>query len=157
MKLWFTTRPKNLISKLISWLTGSKSTHFVVNLFDAVIVESSFNGLRVLGLKEFFERQVIVHEIEYSISEEKQVEFLKIVSPVLDNSYDYKAFFYFGFALLKKKLFDVELPKINEWDEKNKFLCTEIAKLLPIAEIQNKLKNVDVSIISPDELYNILR
>ena len=62
-----------------------------------------------------------------------------------------------AFRLFLYRLFKIPMPKKSSINMKNGILCTEIARLLPIPDLQEKLKIMDLQIMTPYMLYKVIK
>lgn len=153
------TRSKQPFSRVIRGQLGQDCSHFAL-VFDAVagglMFESNLLGAHPKFLKTSLKHIEIVHSIDLPLSIEKEdAVWEDIVNRFDGQPYDWGAFFYFCWRVVLKKLFWRPIPKKNAWARDGENLCIE---LFEAVKKHTKLKDIEIDIpmISPHELYNLL-
>jgi hypothetical protein len=67
--------------------------------------------------------------------------------------YDYGALLYFMWRGFLYKMFNIALPKKNAWGSPDRFLCDELAHVLP----EPLRIDSDLDLVTPYEVYLILK
>ena len=94
--------------------------------------------------------------IEHDLTLEKEEIIYRSIMDKFDGQpYDYGAFLYFAWRVMLWKVWSEPLPKMNPWNSKTKFLCTEMAEALP--EWMFRKNKGDYSIVPPHELFLLAR
>lgn len=158
MKIKFTTTDM-LVSKIIRWMFNEESTHFTATLYnDQVIFQSNFFGVDFSSFKAFSLHAKVIHEFDIPMTREQEdIVFDSLVESMVGNKYDFKALIYFGFRGLLKKFLGIPLPKTNKWQTKDQNLCTELAYGLPDDVIPPGIKGMDLSMVTAERLYKMLK
>ena len=145
------SRNKHLGSKIISW--GSSlvvkglnkyPSHVAVLLDDTFVIESTMlTGVRLIP----YEQWKKINEEVYKISCERGDCPIFVIQELLfemwGKKYDKLGLIWFGLQILKKVLFNIPIPNKNEWEQEDKFFCTEFA---------GRLAGKDYSMTSPAEI-----
>lgn len=154
MRIVFTK--SNLIgSKLIRWGLNEPTSHVAFVFDEKLVIHSSLNGVELAWFNTFCKKNDIVFHLKYDLPLEQEEEIYQSILNNYDSSgYDYKAYFYFAWCILKMKLFKTPLPKSNAWGSKGSFLCTEMITTLPFWLL--KVDSKDYGIVSPYALYQEL-
>lgn len=149
------TKSSQPLSKLIRWGTDEPVSHFAIVFDDKLVFHSNLLGVHLEWFDTFKKHATIVYSISlrHTTLEEQEAVFRGIVDNFDGSKYDFKAFLYFAWRVFLRKCFNKELPKVNIWDDKHGFLCTELAKALPTPF---KL-DADLSIITPFTLWEIYK
>lgn len=156
--LLFTTNT-GFFSSVCRWACDEDCTHFAVG-FDlsqpkGLVFHSNIKGGSVDFKLDFYQHNKIIHKIGIaglSLQTEEQI-FQFLISKAYQKNYDKKGWSFFAIKILLKKVFKTPLPEVNEWQEEQKFLCTEIYKIIQQA-LPDKLPPIDkISITTPHQLY----
>ena len=153
------TKNKSVLSQLIRWVFDEPCSHVIFLFDDKWIVHSNLLGVNIRFYKAFMSSgdTEVVDRIKFKLDliEEEEL-FQSLLESHSEESYDYKAFFYFSYRGLMYKIFNKPLPKNNPWGEPKAYLCTEIAKNLP-EWITGIDKQTDLAITTPWTLRNIMK
>lgn len=156
MRLLFTKNNMPL-SWLIRWGLDEPVSHVSFVFDEKLVFHSQLFGVHLAWFDTFKKSQTIVYELDISGSlEYEESVYLSLLGQVDGRPYDYKAFCYFMWRGLLKKVFGIPMPKTSIHNDKRAFLCTELAfvilKLLKLDE-----KEIDLSVTSPFQLFQIAR
>lgn len=148
------TKSTSPLSVLIRWVFKEPTSHFGIVFDNGIIFHSNLLGTHVEWYKTFTKKNSIVFKKEFNmcLNEEEKI-FQSLLNTYDDKTYDFKAFLYFSYRALLFKLFNIAIPLKNKWNNKDNFLCTELAGVLPDNLLNNSIKNIDLSIITPYQLY----
>ena len=144
-------------SHLIRNILDEPISHIAFMFDEKLLIHSSTRGVRVLWAKDFIRHNTIYFEKKYNLMVEQEEYVYQELIKVEGSQYDYEAFSYFAYCALKRKYFHQPLPKTNPFGKQNKFLCTELAGLLPdflFAPKSNPFKNQELDMITP---YQIIK
>lgn len=157
MKLLF-TRNNLPLSALICWGFEEPCSHFAIELYKGqVVFQSNMRGCDFQAAKTFRAHNTIVYEIHIPMSqEEEDVIFDNIVNTMVGNKYDIKALAYFAWRGCLYKFLGLEVPKKNKWQTKNEDICVEAARSLPDSVVPREIKELDLSMKRPYQLYLML-
>lgn len=152
------TKSNSPLSCLIRWAFKSKGSHILFSFDnDRWVVHSNLLGVNIRLYKNFMKSVTIVDELTYELSLEMEEQvFQSLLDQTSEDEYDYPGFFYFCWRALLFKLFNVPLPKKNEWGQAHMEICTEMIRKLP-QWITNIPDDVDLGITVPDKAMTILR
>jgi hypothetical protein len=152
------TKNTSVLSKLIRGVLGEPVSHFGVVFDNKLVFHSNLLGAHVEWFETFKRTNTIVFEIERGLAlEGEEAVYQAILDVQTGRGYDYGALGYFTYRALLKRLAGVPLPTQNQWQTAAKLLCTEIAQVLPDAVVPAALKQKDLSIVSPYQLYQWLQ
>jgi hypothetical protein len=155
MKILFSTT-NQIVSKIIRKGLNEPVSHVALQFENGIVVHSSMTGVQTDWKDEYLSENIIVYEIPIIIKNEN--EFLNNMMTETNNKkYDYSAFFYFCWRGLLKKIFKKPFPKKNKFGKNHAYICTELVKMIPDDKIQEKLKNIDLEMISPYVLYKLIK
>lgn len=159
MKLVF-SRGHNIVSDMICSLTGEPSSHFSVLLYEnsvPLILQSNFLGVDFQSYKMFCEKESIVATIDKPMSQtEEDLIFDSIVNGLVGESYDFGALAYVGWRVALNRVFSIPIPNKNRWSSTNKAICVNLASSLPDQAVPESVKSLDLSMVTPWELYHLL-
>lgn len=137
------TRSNSLASRLICGVLDEPVSH-VCFLVENAIIHSNFLGTHVDFKQRFLKENQVIYRVEieqdFSVLQQRLEELLQSYS-----SYDFSAFFYFGWRAILKKYLGIPFPLQNKLNTPKAYLCTEFATM-----ILNKREH---GIISPYQLY----
>lgn len=120
-------------SRLIRWGTGEDCSHVAI-LFDAggMVFHSYLTGIKKETKSRFMSKYRVVYEVSFPFTspddDERAYELMMDSVPV-KNSYDYGALTYFTYRAALNKLFGIDYPRLNAWQDDEGFLCTELTYL----------------------------
>lgn len=145
------TKSSMPLSKAIRWLAGEPVSHFGVVFDKSLVFHSNLYGAHLEWFDTFKKHCEIVYsmDIKGMTLEQEEAVYRSIVSRFDGYKYDFRAFFYFGWRLLMRKIFRKPLPAKNRWDNEKHLLCTEIASGFP----EPFLYKADSSITTPYALF----
>lgn len=147
-------------SKIIRWATGQCCSHVAIisDTFETVY-HSYGKGMERQTSKEFLKKYTVMHTISVYLSIEEEKLMLEQLSVRTKNiGYDYGAFLYFAWRVFLNKFFKISYPKVNKWDSKEKFLCTEalysfIESYALITNTVVLVKSAPIAMLTPHDLY----
>lgn len=129
-------------SRLIAW--GSKyenldlehaPSHIAVLLNDSIVVESTFTtGVRLVPYAEWAKINEELYKIPCIHSYRASKDTLEQAFSLWDKGYDWTGIAFFAVSLVRFILFKTPLPKHNEWQDKNRYFCTEFVAMLVDAD-----------------------
>lgn len=145
------------LSKFIMWGLDEPVSHFAVLFNDSIVFHSDLTGLHIQWYKSFLKTHDVVFELEYSPSLQKEeVVFQSIVDLNDGKGYDYGAFLYFAWRGVLKKFFKRPMPDKNPWGSKDRYLCDEVIQLLPNEICPKRIKDMDLGMRSPYQVWLLL-
>lgn len=162
--LWVTSNKPG--ARLIRWGSSSDCSHFAIafdetpNGYGIVFHSELLGGVHLDWWKAFKEEHTIVHALRVNkvlTVEEEEVIYQSIVSRFFGQSYDWSAFMYWSWCILKYKIFGTPIPSINMLNSPGEELCTEIAKGIADIEWLKIPKITDYSMILPHTMYEIFK
>lgn len=136
-KLEYLFSYNNLVgSKLISWATNHQNqteyktpSHVAILVNDFLVIESTMTtGVRLIPYKAWLAKG---NKVACSVKCPQKREWQDVMEGVFalwGKKYDYIGIVFFGWHLLKQKLFKKPLPKKNKWESNNRFFCVEIVE-----------------------------
>lgn len=141
----------------IRYFLDEPISHIAFMFDERIVIHSTIAGVKLISAKEFNKHQNIYTIKRFSnLTLEQEEEVFQSLLKVKDAEYDKSAFAYFTFCAIRRKMFKIPLPKENPFGDKNKYLCTELAGLLPdflfnsvFNNGQNPFKGQDLEIITP--------
>ncbi|MEO5348886.1 MAG: hypothetical protein H7836_04495 [Magnetococcus sp. YQC-3] len=141
----------------IRYFLDEPVSHIAFMFDQKLVIHSSVTGVCVLWANEFLRHQNVYTQKDFNLTTEQEEYVYQELIKVEGSPYDYEAFTYFAYCAFKKKYFGTPLPKKNKFGKPNKFLCTELAGLLPDFLFQpksNPFKGQDLELISP---YQVIK
>ena len=143
--LW--TRSKLPAGPLICWGLEEPVSHFAVEFFDTMILQSNFFGVNLVHKKDFdhFSIEVYAKRLDIDFTGEAALLAL-ILQNYYGKAYDWKWFFNMVWSALKFKITRKKDDSII-WRSRDKFLCTEVVEFL-----EPVLGKIDVGNGSPFQL-----
>lgn len=143
-------------SKVITWGSGSVSSHFAVE-YKGIVVHSYIIGVHATLASKFYKTYNVVHGLEFDLPTE---EIDRIWNGMLQKKYgefyDYPALAYWFVRGAAHKFLKIPLPMTNAWQNSDWSLCTELARGISNNLPERPLQNVDLAMVLPDKLYSIL-
>jgi hypothetical protein len=124
-------------------------------VFDnGIVFHSNLMGTHVEWYGSFVKRCTIVYqkEIQLSLIDEEAI-FQSILNTYDSKGYDFGAFGYFVWCAILYRTIGKPFPTRNVLNSNDKFLCTELAAVLPDKLVSPAVKAKDLSIVSPYRLY----
>lgn len=149
MKLLFCYSEK-IGSRLIRWALREPVSHVAFQFSSGLIVHSTFSGVGLAWNLDFHETHATPFYLDAAVENvESELELMnRMLDMYMGRHYDYRAFLYFGWRAMLFRLFRIPLPSRNKWNDKRRYLCTELAALF--------LGKEPDPMISPYQLYNKL-
>jgi hypothetical protein len=153
MKLIF-TKSSSPLSVLIRWGLREPFSHFAVVFDEKFVMHSNLYGINLAWLRTFLKHSEIMAEIPVPISlDHEEILYRNLLDSYDGRHYDYGAFLFFMWRGFLNRIFKIPFPRKNRFGNKEAFLCTEVALLLPLGLQLPQ----DLGMISPYRLYNILK
>jgi len=150
------TKNSSLISKFIRWISGEPASHFAVVFDSKLVFHSNLAGVGLAWFPTFTQSQTIVATIKLDLELETEESFYHgILNAYSGKAYDFGALIYFLIKGLQWKFASKPLPTQNMWADSDAYLCTEIAKCLPLSTINVKLPE-HLDMVTPWQLYQII-
>lgn len=157
MRLLFSKNNK-IGSYLIRWGTEGDCSHFAVEFDDCFVLQSNMKqGVNALSSNEFFQHNELVHSIQYNLTLEQEEQIYKVMIKKLAGkvSWDFMAALFWMKEIIKHRIFDSPIPKVNAWGDPNRMMCIELASQLPDWIFAgNKPESLDL--MSPQTLFHVL-
>ena len=136
------TKSNSILSKAIRWITKESMSHTAIEL-DGLVFHSNLLGVHVEGSKRFRASCTVIEELE--VPESLPIHLVPTFEEYDGDWYDFGAFLFLGMFLFLNTRFKVKLPKNNDLQSKNAFICTEF--------VSRVLCNETDSMITPYGLY----
>lgn len=144
------------LSVLIRWLFECDCSHFSMVFDEKLVIHSNLLGVKLAWWGTFQNHNEIVHHIDIDMDIGKEeILYRSIIDKFDGASYDFTAFVYFGFRGLMHKFLGFKMPKVNPWNSKTKFLCTEVIECLPDWVIEKK--GLTPEIQTPHQIFERLK
>lgn len=148
------SKNKKIGSKIISWAASFEKlnlehipSHVAVLLDDIWVIESTlFTGVRIIPYSRWQQINTELYKIPCSDTSRDSASILRSATKVWDKDYDWFGILFFALSFLNLIINKKKLPKINKWQNKRKYFCTEFVGLLT---------DNDFSMISPAKLCEI--
>ncbi len=141
------TADNSYISRFIRWWGGIDHSHVMVYAGDGLILESSWSGVVITGLKRYLNANTKCVAIKLPPHINRQ-EFMKGLYSRIGDQYDYGLLF----GHFMGKAFNRFKSAISKHDSPTKWLCYEvIGKSL---EDAGELFDTEVSELTPQLLFN---
>lgn len=142
------------LSVAIRGLMQEPVSHFGIVFDNGIVFHSNLLGTHIEWYGSFIKHCEVVYQLDYPMSlEDEEAVYRKILNTYDEIGYDFGALLYFAYRAITHRLFNIPLPSKNEWASGSKFLCTELAGILPDNIVSASLKAEDLSIVSPYQLY----
>ena len=152
-------------SRIIRLATRNKASHFAM-VFDedsigqGIVFHSHRQGTELAWFGNFLKEYTIVNclKLKQPISVEQEEQIWKsVVKDLCTDGYDYLALFWEGLSVFVSKI-GFKTPTNNQWQDKKKSLCTNVAKALveSMPQYFKQFSNIDYEMILPDDLYMTL-
>jgi hypothetical protein len=146
----------------LRYFTGEKSSHLAVVFDDKLVVQSNFLNQTLAYYPTFLKHQTLVEEANYKFTKSLEEEiYLELMDTLGEVEYDYKALLFDCVMYIANKIIKTPLPKKNPLNDKNKYLCIEIACALD--RVLKKKTGVgigipeDVSLLTPDKCMILIK
>ena len=154
--LWL--KSKLPLSKFIMWGLDEPCSHFAIVFDKKLVFHSDMTGLHITWLDSIQRSHEIVFEMDVPMDlEGEENMYQAIISQYHGAMYDFGAFLYLTWRGFLKKFFKRPLPPTNPWASKNRFICDEIIQLLPVELVGEEIKNADLSIRSPYQVWLMIQ
>lgn len=141
------------LSRLIRWAFDTDCSHFAVCFDNKLVIHSDLLGVKLAWWNSFEKSHTIVHCLEFDLGLDKEELIYRSIMDNFDgDGYDFSAFLYFAYRAILWKIFTEPMPKVNPWNDKNKFLCTEVFQFLPEWVVKRD-KGADLSMTTPHDLF----
>jgi len=146
------------LSLLIRKGLDEPCSHFAVVFDDRIVFHSNLKGCHVEWYSTFKKHNTVVFEEERKLNlEQEELVYQSLIDANDGKSYDYLAFLYFMLMAVRRRLFGKPLPQTNSWQKKSSLLCTGLAAYLP-SNLFPELSTIrDLEIISPYQLYLLMK
>lgn len=142
------------LSKLIMWGLNEPVSHFAVMFDNKIIFHADLTGMHIQWANTFFKTRKVIFEMDYAPGLNKEEAMYQGILDAYDGKgYDYGAFVYFCWRAALKKFFKIPLPEKNPWGSKDRFLCDEVVQLLPDQICPPAMKQRDLSMKSPYQVW----
>lgn len=151
-------------SKLIQWGLDSKSSHFAMTFDEdeqggGIVFHSHGTGPQLEWLGTFLARYRVIHSLKFNqpidlVDEESLYK--AAIRQFAGEGYDYPAMLYWAWCVVRNKLFAVPFPAKNRWAIAGYALCTGLASGIPWIADLAALHGVDLEMIRPDDLCELL-
>ncbi len=142
-------------SKLISeftrksWQSRNRTaSHTGVLFFGLIVVHSNAtNGVHIEPFYSFKKKNKIVCALRRATDKrtrnQAEIIFEKYCKQAYGKSYDYAGVVYFTYRIILERVFKLPLPKVNKWENPDKWFCDELMEI----ELGR-----DISMTTPNEL-----
>lgn len=148
------TKSKQPLSVAIRGILQEPVSHFGIVFDNGIVFHSNLLGSHVEWYGTFKKKCDIVYSLEFNLKlEQEEQVYQDILNTYDDKPYDFGALFYFAFRAIISRITGKGLPKTNEFQSADKFLCTELAGCLPDYIVSKDIKSQDLSIVTPYGLY----
>jgi hypothetical protein len=139
-------------SKLIRSALGEKSSHLILIFSNGIAIQSNPIGIHTVWDKTFRLHNQIHWEIDVQTTTYQEFDIIKnIMDDHDEEDYDWLAFIYYAFCLLKMLLFKIPIPKENLWQRENASLCVALPSKTPKWFLGNMSESI-LEMASPDSL-----
>lgn len=149
------TYSETLGSQIIRNVLEEPISHIAFVFDDKLVFHSNIKGVNALWAGDFLKHNRVFCYKNFDLSLNDEEQLYQTLIQFDNKEYDKMAFAYFAYAALKRKFFDIPLPEKNPYNDKDKYLCTELASVLPdfvFYKKENPFKNKQLSIITPYQL-----
>jgi len=141
------------LSTIIQLATGQKESHFSIVFNDKLVIQSNLYGVGLAWFNSFRKKHNIINEITVICPLEKEEEvFSNIMDQFDGKNYDFFALLYFGWSILKNRIFHTPMPKVNKWGRADWYLCNEIYACLPSWLVPK----IEMDMVTPGDLYKLI-
>lgn len=135
------SRPNNkakMGAAVISWASkvvrkhdGEVPSHVAVLLNGNLVVESTFTtGVRIIPYSNWLKKNKLIKQIPCAQPYRSSKEVFSLLMDVWGKKYDWKGILFFSWCIVKKILLGEKIPRVNKWEDKNSYFCTEFAARL---------------------------
>ena len=127
-------------SRLIRWGTAHLApeidysnvpSHVAILINNRWVFESTLSsGVRVIVYSKWLEINEEVSKIPYQHKEVEYKHIKKIFKDINQKKYDWAGVSYLGLQLGKNKFLNLEISRINKWENKDRYFCSEAVATL---------------------------
>lgn len=140
------------------WGLDEPVSHLAIVFDNKIVFHADLLGVRLAWYPTFLKSREIVYEIEFDLTLEQEEEvYQNIITQNDGKSYDYGAFIYFMWRGLLKKCLNKPMPNTNPWGSEDRYLCDELVEVLPDFIVPRSVKNVDIGMKSPWQVYLLMK
>jgi len=154
MKLLY-TKCDTIISRLVRWALDEPISHVAAVTACGIVFHSELTGVKITSLSAYIRDNEVVYSQRIALTDEPRV-IHDLVEEIAHRRYDISAMLYLGFRAILRKLCGLPLGNKNRLNKSHRFICTEIIKYIDNETLQEQIKDVDLSMISPYHLYLLL-
>ena len=150
-------RSDKIGSKFIRWGFDEPASHVAISFNSGRVFHSYGVGIMEQDAFMFAHTYTAAGTITLQADSDDDLEekFRALLQP--KSLYDYPALLYFGWRVFLFKFFGQKMPKINRWNQAEKFLCTEVSYILCTVLAEKGVvllpANTDIAMISPWQLF----
>ena len=150
------TKSNLVLSIFIRWGLKTDCSHFAI-VFESpaggLMFESNLLGTHPKFFKTAKEHMTVVHQIYLPLSVDVENTVWDIIVDKYDSkSYNFRAFLYFCWRGILKRVFGKPFPLKSKWSTPGSDLCGQVYQALVDAGVCPDL-GIDLSISSPHEIY----
>lgn len=161
MKIIWSTN-EHFWSRVSRYLSKTNESHIAV-VFDDYLFSLSFDctttGFRVQFLKRFLSINTILQSIEIPMCEKEEHIIMSILlQKCVGAQYDFHAYYWMIWRGLLFKFLYREKPQFNPWQEKDKYLCTEVIECIrdSLSMHGYNLYLYDLASMTPKEIFDVM-
>jgi hypothetical protein len=143
------------LSQAIRFATKEPVSHFAICFDQRLIFHTNPMGSHPMWRATFDKKNTTYCEylLPSTPLQEEQI-YLNIVNRFDSKPYDVMALAYLFMVAYPKLTLTGQLPKSNPWNEKDMYICTEIAYCLE--PIYPDIKYLDISVLTPMQVINAI-
>lgn len=146
-----------LLSKLIMWGLKEPVSHMAIVFDDKIVFHADLLGVRLAWYPSFLKTHEVIYTMEFNLPLEQEEEVYQSIITANDGKgYDYGAFIYFFWRGLLRRFLNIPMPTTNPWGSKDRYLCDEMVEILPDYIIPKSVKEMDIGMKSPYQVYLLL-
>lgn len=134
-------------------MTGEDCSHFAIVIDQRYVFHSNFYGTNLQWRATFELGCEVVHRLDIPLSKEVEENLYQRLLRCDGRPYDWGAFFYLAFALLKYRIFKYPVPRTNPWSSNKNLMCVELASCLNVIGV--RLPDLDT--VFPERLYYLIK
>ena len=135
------TKPRSkwaFIGHLIRIFSKNKNQKFknvpshMALVFQEVVLEARAGGVILTELKDFRKKNEIIKTFRsrsLDMMDANEV-FNNGILRLLGRGYDYLGVLWYGFFLLRRRIFKLDLPDMSLWQSTRRFYCSELIKII---------------------------
>lgn len=123
-------------SKFICWGTKhlvkqEECSHIAILVNNRWVFESTLEtGVRIVSYSKWKEINIEIDKIPCIQTHREYSEVKKIFKDIQNKKYDWPGILYLGFYIFLNKYFKINIPKINKWQNNDKYFCCEAVEKL---------------------------